>query len=92
MNALLVLLFIALCIGGGALLLPALALVVAGAVFFIWLLPILLIANSDQTSGGEKLCWILAIVFLSWFAWILYFLVAPIKPRRERLYYYRGYP
>lgn len=49
----------------------------------LWLLPILMIADSDQTSGGEKLAWILAIVFLSWFAWILYFLLAPIKPKRR---------
>lgn len=47
----------------------------------IWLLPILIIACSDKTTGWEKLAWILAIVFLSWFAWIFYFLLAPIKPR-----------
>jgi hypothetical protein len=56
------------------------------AVLFLWLLPILIIAGSDETSGGEKLAWILAIVFLSWFAWIFYFLLAPIKPRPR--YYY----
>ena len=48
---------------------------------FIWLLPILIIAASDKTTGGEKLAWILAIVFLSWFAWIFYFLLAPIKEK-----------
>lgn len=53
---------------------------VAGA-FFIWLLPILIIACSDKTSGGEKICWILAIIFLSWFAWIFYFFLAPVKPK-----------
>jgi len=47
----------------------------------IWLLPILIIATSDKTTGGEKLAWILAIVFLSWFAWIFYFLLAPIKSK-----------
>jgi len=49
--------------------------------FVIWLLPIVIILCSDRTTGGEKLAWILAIVFLSWFAWIFYFLLAPIKPR-----------
>ncbi|HLT63687.1 MAG TPA: PLDc N-terminal domain-containing protein [Pseudohongiella sp.] len=49
----------------------------------IWLLPILIILNSDKTTGGEKLAWILAIIFLSWFAWIFYFLLAPIKPRND---------
>lgn len=49
---------------------------------FIWFLPILIILASDRTCGGEKLAWILAIVFLSWFAWIFYFLLAPISRRR----------
>ena len=47
--------------------------------FFIWILPILIIACSDKTTAGEKIAWILAIIFLSWFAWIFYFLLAPIK-------------
>lgn len=59
----------------------------------IWLLPIVIIACSDKTTGGEKLAWILAIVFLSWFAWIFYFLLAPIKKRCDDYPYlaeYRG--
>jgi hypothetical protein len=58
-----------------------LALVVIFGCFFVWFLPILLILGSDETRGGEKAAWILAIIFLSWFAWIFYFLLAPIKPR-----------
>lgn len=58
-----------------------LALVVVFGCFFVWFLPILLILGSDETSGGEKAAWILAIIFLSWFAWIFYFLLAPLKPR-----------
>lgn len=92
MNALSTLLvLILLCVGAVALLpllTVGLALALAGGVFFIWLLPILLIAASDETTGGEKAAWILAIIFLSWFAWIFYFLLAPIKPRRDR---YRPY-
>lgn len=57
------------------------ALAAVGGGFFIWLLPILIIAASDRTTGGEKAAWILAIVFLSWFAWIFYFLLAPLKHR-----------
>jgi hypothetical protein len=57
----------------------------------IWLLPIVIIACSDKTTGGEKLAWILAIVFLSWFAWIFYFLLAPIKKRRDDDSYLAGY-
>ncbi len=49
--------------------------------FAIWLLPILLIAASDRTHGGEKLAWILAVIFITWFAWIFYMLLAPLKQR-----------
>ncbi len=48
----------------------------------IWLLPIVLILKSDKTAGGEKLFWLLAVLFVSWFAWILYALLAPISARR----------
>ncbi len=67
-----------------------LALLICFGGFFIWLLPILIIAVSDKTTGGEKLAWILAIIFLSWFAWIFYFLLAPIKakPSYRREYRY----
>jgi hypothetical protein len=63
-----------------------LALALVFGCFFIWLLPILIIAVSDKTTAGEKLAWILAILFLSWFAWIFYFLLAPLKERRRYRY------
>ena len=37
-----------------------------------WLLPIIIILRSSKTSGGEKLAWILLIIFVSWLAWIFY--------------------
>tara|TARA_R110000824_G_scaffold52692_4_gene146174 strand:- start:111288 stop:111578 length:291 start_codon:yes stop_codon:yes gene_type:complete len=79
-----ILIIIALSLGLVALI-PLLSIGIAllfivGA-FLIWLLPIMIIASSDVTTGGEKLCWILAIIFLSWFAWIFYFFLAPLKPR-----------
>ena len=49
----------------------------------IWFLPILLIVQSDKTRGGEKMAWVLAIIFVSWFAWIFYLLLAPIKSSDE---------
>lgn len=48
---------------------------------FGWLLPILAILFSSRTRGSEKLAWILAVIFISWFAWIFYLLLAPIKKR-----------
>ncbi len=47
----------------------------------IWLLPIILIGGSDRTSGKEKVAWILAVIFISWFAWVFYLLLAPLKRR-----------
>lgn len=56
-------------------------LAILAGVFLIWLLPILVIVSSSRTSGGEKLAWVLAVVFVSWFAWVFYLLLAPIKNR-----------
>jgi hypothetical protein len=61
------------------LLVVSLPLALTVGCFLIWLLPMLIIASSDKTTGSEKLAWILAIIFLSWFAWIFYFLLAPLK-------------
>ncbi|MCU7809955.1 MAG: hypothetical protein KZQ77_01780 [Candidatus Thiodiazotropha sp. (ex Notomyrtea botanica)] len=62
-----------LSLGVGALVLVA----------FIWFLPILLILRSQKTNGAEKLFWILAVIFVSWFAWILYALLAPLGGEAE---------
>ena len=48
---------------------------------FIWLLPFITIIFSSKTSGSEKLAWLLAVIFISWFAWIFYLLLAPIKKK-----------
>lgn len=63
--------------------------VISSAIFVlicgaIWLLPILLIGVSDRTSGKEKLAWILAVIFITWFAWVFYLLLAPISSTRQR--------
>jgi len=50
-------------------------------IVFIWLIPIISILSSRKTSGGEKLAWILAVLFISWFAWIFYLLLAPLKKK-----------
>ena len=57
-------------------------------IFAIWLLPIWIIATSEKTTGFEKIAWILAIVCLSWFAWVFYFFLAPIKPKSRYDYHY----
>jgi hypothetical protein len=45
---------------------------------FVWILPIVLIIRSKKTNGAEKLFWVLAVLFVSWFAWIFYALFAPL--------------
>ncbi|WP_234109979.1 MULTISPECIES: PLDc N-terminal domain-containing protein [Chryseobacterium] len=56
-------------------------LLLLGMIAFIWLLPIFSILFSRKTSGGEKLAWLLAVLFVSWFAWIFYLLLAPISKK-----------
>lgn len=56
-----------------------LGLIALGA--FIWILPLLIILFSSKTSGSEKLGWILAMLFISWLAFIFYLLLAPVKKR-----------
>jgi len=77
---------------GIALLLPvvgfALAILFTLGGVVLWLLPILIIAASDKVSTSEKILWILAIIFLSWFAWIFYFFFAPVFDRPERFRYH----
>ncbi len=63
------------------------ALLSGAAVLAIWVLPVWIIATSDKTTGYEKIAWLLAMFCLSWFAWIFYFFLAPIKPREHQYHY-----
>ncbi len=55
-------------------------------VLAIWILPVWIIATSEKTTGYEKIAWLLAMFCLSWFAWVFYFFLAPIKPRHHYHY------
>ena len=57
------------------------ALIILAVVGFAWLLPILIIIRSNKTAGSEKFAWILIVLFISWFAWIFYMLLAPLSSR-----------
>ena len=59
------------------------ALIILFPIAFIWLLPMIIIISSTKTTGGEKLAWLLAVIFISWFAWIFYMLLAPIKNKNS---------
>ncbi|WP_194774533.1 hypothetical protein [Pararhodonellum marinum] len=54
-------------------------LIIFAVIGFFWLLPVLIIISSSKTRGGEKLAWVLAVIFISWFAWVFYLLLAPLK-------------
>lgn len=56
-------------------------LIFLGVIAFIWLLPLLIIITSKKTTGNEKIAWVFAVIFISWFAWIFYILLAPIKKK-----------
>ena len=57
------------------------ALIVLGIILLVWILPLLIIISSSKTTKGEKILWLVAVIFISWFAWILYALLAPIQRR-----------
>jgi hypothetical protein len=57
------------------------SLIVLVGIAIIWLLPFILIIISRKTTGSEKLAWIIAVLFISWFAWIFYLLLAPLKKK-----------
>jgi len=40
---------------------------------------------SNKVSGKEKLAWILAITFVSWFAWLFFALLAPLAGSKKRI-------
>jgi hypothetical protein len=57
------------------------ALLILIVIGFLWLVPLISILFSSKTTGSEKLAWIIAVLFISWFAWIFYLLLAPIKKK-----------
>ncbi len=59
------------------------SLIILVVIGLVWLLPIISILGSRKTTGSEKLAWILAVLFISWFAWIFYLLLAPIKKEEQ---------
>lgn len=50
----------------------------------LYLIPILWILFSSKVTGGEKLAWLLAVIFVSWVAWIFFLLLAPLNDARIR--------
>jgi hypothetical protein len=58
------------------------SLIFLATIAFIWALPIIIIISSNKTTGGEKFAWLLAVIFISWFAWVFYMLLAPIKNKK----------
>ena len=57
------------------------SLLIFSLIIIIWLVPLFIVASSNKVSGTEKLAWIIAMIFISWFSFILYLLLAPIKEK-----------
>ena len=49
--------------------------------FLIWLTPLVLIGRSDKVVSKEKAAWLVATIFISWFSWVLFMLLAPIEDK-----------
>jgi hypothetical protein len=60
---------------------PVVALIILAIYALIWLAPLLIISKSSKTTGTEKLAWIIAMLFVSWGAFVFYLLWAPLKKR-----------
>lgn len=56
-------------------------LIILAVIAFAYVLPILIILASRKTTRTEKILWLVAVLFISWFAWIFYALLAPVKRR-----------
>ncbi|MFT4782014.1 MAG: putative branched-subunit amino acid permease [Pseudohongiellaceae bacterium] len=50
-----------------------------------WVIPVFFVLRSNKVSGKEKLAWILAITFVSWFAWLFFALLAPLAGSKKRI-------
>lgn len=61
--------------------------IIGGFFLLLWLIPFILIMSSRRTQGGEKVAWILLMLFISWFAWILYLFLAPLSGNRAKSYH-----
>lgn len=57
------------------------ALILLAVYALIWLTPLLIISRSSKTSGSEKVAWVIAMLFVSWGAFVFYLLLAPLKKR-----------
>ena len=44
-----------------------------------WIIPFVMVLFSKRVRGREKVGWLLSIVFISWFAGVLFLLLAPLK-------------
>jgi hypothetical protein len=58
--------------------LVALILVIAAA-FFLYILPIIIIATNKKLSQLEALAWCAGVVFFGWLAFIIYLFLAPSR-------------
>jgi len=52
-------------------------------IFVFWVTPIAMIMKNQEASKKEKVLWIFAAFFVSWFAFILFVFIAPVFPNDD---------
>ncbi|GLR02967.1 hypothetical protein [Vibrio hyugaensis] len=57
--------------------------IVTAIIIIAWFVPFMIITTSRQTGRPEKFLWVCALLFVSWFCWIIYWLAAPLKPIQD---------
>ena len=67
------------------------AAIYLGIITLAYVLPILIILFSSKTTFGEKIAWILGVLFISWGAFIFYLLLAPISKRKDHDRHHRDF-
>lgn len=50
----------------------------------LWLLPVVLVAREPNIRPPEKLIWMALTIFMSWLAWLVCMLFAPVLGRNDR--------
>ena len=61
-----------------------LMLIILGLVIVLWFIPVVFILRDPKVAGKEKAIWVFAVFFVSWFAWVLYYFIAPVMTYEQK--------
>ena len=52
--------------------------------FLLWGIPLGFIVSDPIVSRKERIIWVFATLFVTWFAWLLFLWVAPVLPKKSQ--------